>query len=167
MSLSKHGLALALLVGLTLPAPAWALLTTCVVASVPVAFPGYNGLSGSSVTSTGTVSLTCTGVTVLGLTSVDADYTIALSTGGSSSYAARKMSWLTNTLSYNLYKDIGYSQVWGDGTGGSSTVTGGIHQSGLLVTSVTVNIPVYASIPASQKVPAGSYADTITITVTY
>ena len=140
---------------------------SCTVASVPVAFPSYNPLSGLTVTSTGTVALTCTGVALLGLTSINVDYTISLSTGGSGSYSPRKMSWLTNNLNYNLYKDIGYSQNWGDGTGGSTTVTGGIHQSGLLVTSVTVNIPVYGSIPGSQNIPAGAYTDVITITVTY
>lgn len=149
------------------PTAAWALLDSCVVASVPVAFSSYNPLSGATVTSSGTVVLTCTGVTVLGLTSINVDYTVVLSTGGATSFSPRQLAWLTNRLNYNLYKDASYSQIWGDGTGGSTTVTGGIHQSGLLVTSVTVNIPVYASIPASQNVPSGAYTDTVTVTVNY
>lgn len=150
-----------------LPMQAMALLDTCTVSTLPVSFGSYNGLGGSALTSTGTVSLACTGVTVLGLTSIDVDYTINLSTGGSGSYSTRKMSLLTNNLTYNLFKDAGYSQIWGDGTGGSVNVTGGIHQSGLLVTTVTVNIPVYGRIPAPQNIPGGAYSDSITVTVNY
>jgi spore coat protein U-like protein len=149
------------------PLPAMALLDTCTVATLPVSFGSYNALSGSALTSTGTVSLTCTGITLLGLTSINVDYTINLSTGGAGSYSPRKMSLLSNRLNYNLFRDVAYAQIWGDGTGGSFTVTGGIHQSGLLVSSVTVNIPVYGRIPASQNIPAGAYNDVITVTVNY
>ena len=48
-------------------------------------------------------------------------FQVALSTGGSGSYATRKMSNGTDTLSYNLYTDAGHTIIWGDGSGGTST----------------------------------------------
>ncbi|KCZ59657.1 hypothetical protein HY30_13710 [Hyphomonas chukchiensis] len=66
----------------------------------------------------------------------------------------------SNTLSYNLYTNSGYGTVWGDGTGGSSDVTGTGSGS-------VQDLTVYGRMPAGQGEPAGDYSDTVTATITY
>jgi spore coat protein U-like protein len=69
----------------------------------------------------------------------------------------------SNHLEYNLYRDAGYSQIWGNGTGGSYTVNDSILIIG------AKNHTVYGRIPLSTQRGAmvGSYSDSITVTVTY
>ena len=127
----------------------------CTVSATSVAFGSFNTLTGSTVDSTGTITVTCNKAI---------PYTIALSPGGSGTYSQRRMANGGNTLDYNLYSNPGYNQIWGDGTGGSSTVTGSI----LLRRDSTDHI-VYGRIPLSTQRNAmvGSYSDSITVTVTW
>ena len=116
-----------------------------------ISFGTYDPLSGTDSTSTGNISVQCT---------KDATYSIALSTGASASYTNRTMSNGTDTINYNLYTDSGHATVWGDGTSSTSTVSG-------TATGGTDTSTVYAKATAGQTVGAGSYSDTITVTVTY
>jgi len=127
----------------------------CDVSATSVAFGSFNTLTGSTVDSTGTITVTCNKAI---------PYTIALSPGESGTYSQRRMANGGNTLDYNLYSNPGYNQIWGDGTGGSSTVTGSI----LLRRDSTDHI-VYGRIPLSTQRNAmvGSYSDSITVTVTW
>lgn len=150
-----------------MPIRAFALLDSCTVANVPVAFGSYNAFGGAALDTTGQISVSCTGVTVLGIVTINAPYTISLSQGGGASYSPRKMSLLSNRLNYNLYTDSARSIIWGDGTGGTSTVSGTASCSGLLTCVATNNHVVYGRIPASQNVPIGAYSDSITVTVNY
>ena len=127
----------------------------CTVSATSVAFGSFNTLTGSTVDSTGTITVTCNKAI---------PYTIALSPGESGTYSQRRMANGGNTLDYNLYSNPGYNQIWGDGTGGSSTVTGSI----LLRRDSTDHI-VYGRIPLSTQRNAmvGSYSDSITVTVTW
>ncbi|WP_305906963.1 spore coat U domain-containing protein [Methylomarinum sp. Ch1-1] len=127
----------------------------CSVNNPSLAFGSFSPLTGNTVDSTGTITVTC----ILQLSS----YTIALSPGGSGTYNPRSMTSGGNTLEYNLYTDAGYSQIWGDGTGGSVSVDGG---SALLGSR---NHTVYGRIPLSTQRGAsvGSYSDSITVTITY
>lgn len=150
-----------------LPLQAFAANGVCTVAATPLSFGAYSPLSASNVDSTATVSVTCTGVTILLIITLDVDYSITLSTGGAASYAPRKMALASNNLNYNLYTDNARSIVWGDGTGGTSTKTGSMHGTGLLFSSVTDDHTVYGRIPGSQNIPAGAYTDLITVTVNY
>jgi spore coat protein U-like protein len=93
----------------------------------------------------------------------DVSYSIAISTGGSSSYGARAMAGPGDQLLYNLYTDATYGVVWGDGTGGSMTVDGAFSLPG--VTSATHT--AYGRIPRQQPVAAGAYSDTLGVTITY
>lgn len=152
------------LTGLTLLmllAPAMAQATvTCTASATAVAFGVYNPFSSSPLNTTGTVTVTCS------TTFIDSvSYTVSLSIGGGSSYAGRRMNSGSNLLPYQLYKDAASSQIWGDGSGGTSTNT----YSGILFFApITNNHTVYGRIPASQTtVIPGSYTDTITVTVSY
>lgn len=162
MSLLRRGHAFAFAlasVWLALPQPAQALLESCTVSAQPTAFGNYNPITGTALDTTGQVTVTCTAVA-----SIAVSYTIKLSAGGSGTATARRMSGSSATLPYNLYTDSTRSTVWGDGTGGTGTVSDS-YALGLL--QVTRNYSVYGRMPGGAIVPAGSYADTLTVTVSY
>ena len=135
-----------------IPGDAWA-AAVCTASATSVAFGTFNPF-GSSATSSGTITVACTGG------GVGNTYTIALSTGGAGTYATRKMTSGTNTLNYNLYTSSALSSIWGDGTGGSATITGSNEKA-------TSDFTVYGKLPTPQGVTPSSYSDTITVTVTY
>ena len=135
-----------------IPGVAWA-AAVCTASATSVAFGTINPF-GSAITPNGTITVACTGG------GVGNTYTIALSTGGAGTYAMRKMTSGTNTLNYNLYTSSALSSIWGDGTGGSATVTGSDEKA-------TSNFTVYGKLPTPQGVTPSSYSDTITVTVTY
>lgn len=142
-----------MLAGFVAPASA-----VCTATALGVAFGTYNPLSATPLDSSGQVTVTCTGISLL------ISYDILLSTGGSGSYAPRKMTVLSNNLDYNLYTASNRATVWGNGTGGTSVITDGYVLS---LGTVIRNYPVYGQVPAQQNVATGSYADTIIVTVNY
>lgn len=89
--------------------------------------------------------------------------TVSLSKGSSNSFAARTMKFGGNALSYNIYLG-GYTTVFGDGTGGTVTY-GPVSPAGLIGGDLTVNF--FGQIPARQNVPAGTYLDTLVVTVNF
>lgn len=64
------------------------------------------------------MSLQCTWVGPGGAQQVK--YVVTLSTGISGTYAARTMVSGPNTLTYNMYVDTARTQIWGDGSPGTS-----------------------------------------------
>lgn len=148
----------ALLALLLLCAVPCAQAATCTVSATNVGFGGYNRLSAFDNASTGTVTVHCTTLLSLSLS-----YTVSLS-AGSGTYTTRKLKSGSNTMNYNLYTDVLYAHIWGDGSGSTSTITS---SQLLTVLGLTNNHTVYGRIPAGQNVAAGSYADTITVTVDY
>lgn len=144
----------AILVLLNMLGGTTAFAVTCSVGSSGIAFGSFNPLSEMTVDSTGTITVTC---------DASASYTIALSPGGSGTFSPRRMSSSGHYLAYNLYRDAGYNQIWGDGTGGSYTIAGLIPASGSRDHTVYGRIPVFSQ----RSAMVGSYSDSITITVTY
>jgi spore coat protein U-like protein len=139
---------------------AWALLQSCTVAATPVNFGLYDPLTPSANVATGAVSVTCT-VTLLGLLE---SWTIALSTGNSSNFTTRQLLNGGSPLSYNLYTSAAYANVWGDGSGSTTLVSAHV----LLSSGTTVtNYTVYGRIPAGQDSAAGTFMDTIVVTLNY
>lgn len=130
-------------------------LDSCGVTANNLVFSTYDPTSGSTVSNTTTVSVTCT---------LDTAYQVGLDAGVGSGATVntRKMtrtSGGTQTLNYSLYQDPAELIVWGN-TLSTDTVSGtgnGLQQ----------DIPVYGQIFASQNVPVASYEDTITVTVTF
>lgn len=99
----------------------------------------------------GNIALTCT--------SGDSSIVIGLTLGTNAVSGQRYLKDSgTDTLSYNLYSDSGYSTAWDDSANKYDAPAG---------TGVVQNIPVYGSIPAAQNEPAGHYTDTVTIDLTY
>jgi spore coat protein U-like protein len=67
-------------------------------------------------------------------------------------------------LPYQLYIDAAYTTVWGDGTGGTSTVNG---TSLVPVLGGSFSFTVWSSTPALAPIPAGTFSDNIIVTVSY
>jgi spore coat protein U-like protein len=72
----------------------------------------------------------------------------------------RAMKSGTNFIGYELYRDTGRTQVWGNTQAtGLSGVSPGI--------TTKINGTIYGRVPAAQDVPGGSYADTVVVTVNF
>lgn len=131
----------------------------CTITTSPVAFGGYDPITANASTAldgTGTVSVTCTNGAS---TTVTLGQGANAGTGSSDTAPVRRLNdGGTHFLNYALYQDSGHSAAWGNtaGTGVASTGTGS-----------QVALTVYGSVVAGQNVPAGSYLDTVTATVTF
>jgi spore coat protein U-like protein len=148
------------LLALPVTGHAQSLVASCTVGSSAAAFNVYSPLNASPTTTTATVSVSCNAPVQLLVA-----YTISLSPGSSGSVAARTMRNGTWAMSYQLYSNATYTTIWGDGTGGSQTVSDGFLLS--VGGPVARNYTAYGKIPALQNVGAGSYLDTINVLVTY
>lgn len=133
---------------------------TCSISATTVAFGTYAPLSGSSVATTGTVSVTCSAL----LAGLNVSYVVTLNQGNAGSYTPRAMSYSSHQLQYNLFTDALHTIIWGDGTSGTNSVSDSYILS---VISTTRNYTVYGQIPASQNVAVGAYTDSIIATVTF
>ncbi|MGA7964950.1 MAG: spore coat U domain-containing protein [Gammaproteobacteria bacterium] len=134
--------------------------SNCNVTATNLAFGSYNVLDTAVLNGTSTVAVNCT---------KDTPFTVALdaggNAGGATNFSARAMSNGATTpslLDYQLYTNSAGSTVWGNGTQSSSTMSGTGTGPGS-----PVNETVYGQIPAGQNVPAGSYTDTVNVTVSY
>jgi len=130
----------------------------CSVSTNNYSFGNYDPMSPlpTNVTGTNLISVTCNG-------NGSATITVDLSTGSSGVYfPSRQMTaaFTTDVLKYNLYTSASLTTVWGDGSGGSGDVV-------IPYAMGTSNFTVYGQIPAQQNIGAGSYTDTITVTVTF
>ncbi|PKO25441.1 MAG: SCPU domain-containing protein [Betaproteobacteria bacterium HGW-Betaproteobacteria-8] len=104
-----------------LPKNSWALCLGCscnVESASNIAFGNYSPFSSGDIDVTGEIRVRCTSLVGL-LASID----LKLSTGASGSYTPRTMMSGSNTLNYNLYTNSSRTNIWGDGTGGTSIVT--------------------------------------------
>lgn len=125
-------------------------LPACSVSSSNVSFTSYAGLL---LDATGGVSVTCTNLAV---------YTVELDagTGAGASTSTRRMTGPNGSmLNYSLYQDAARTLVWG--------LAGSLNQLLGVGTGGSQSHVVYARIPALQTPEAGSYSDTITVTLTY
>lgn len=125
-----------------------AVAASCTLSSSGVNFGTYDPVDAVDTRGTGTVRLDCD-------TAVNASVAIS---GGGRSAVDHAMTNGSSPLVYDLYVDPQHAMTWGDGTGGSQTVT---------FDGTAVDRPIYGSIRARQRVTAGSYADTILLTVSY
>ncbi len=127
----------------------------CTVSTTAVAFGNVNVLSGTNADATGGLSVTCTNGTAW---SASAD----AGAGTGASLATRKMVSGANLLNYALYTDSARTTVWGDA---ATTATVKFSGTG---TGAAQASTIYGRVPSGQtSVPAGSFADTVTVTVTY
>jgi spore coat protein U-like protein len=145
-------------IALAAVAPAVAACTGCTVsvgtASVP--FGNYDPFASTNLTTIGGIGIVASAPVVATI-----PVTVALSSG-SGTYAQRH--FIGPAMNYALTVAPG-GATFGDGTTGTQTV------SVLAVATViatTTNVRVYGTIPAGQRsFAAGTYHDTITVTLTF
>ncbi|MBV8601700.1 MAG: spore coat protein U domain-containing protein [Candidatus Eremiobacteraeota bacterium] len=116
-------------------------------------FGEYDPLSSIRTTTTGQISYQCNKTPPI---------RIRISAGNSGSYAQRKMRGPASDLGYNLYLDAANTQIWGDGTGGSS-VYGPVEVNN----DAPVTVTMYGTIPPRQSAGAGSYTDVLVVTIDF
>ena len=126
----------------------------CSVSATSVGFGTYDVFDSAPNDSTGSVTLNCNG----GAKNV----TVAINRGGGSSFALRRMRKTTEQLFYNLFLDAARTSIWGDGSSGTQTYAVGNPPN-----NQDVTLTIYARVPAGQDVSAGSYSDSVTVTVNY
>lgn len=157
MRRTRHAALAAALAGAGLQAPTAA--GACTVTATGVAFGTYNPGSATPDDGTGSIRVVCH--------PNEHGPEVALSAGLWGSYATRRMRNLGagSNLNYNLYTSVAHNVVWGNGTGGTATVTlsGGTVSGG----DRTFNRTIYGRVPTAQHVPAGTYVDLIMVTVTF
>lgn len=159
---ARRSHAAALIAALAFATPAWAdddddqfqvtatVLATCEVTADDLEFGDYDPIAASDLDAATTLSLTCTNGT---------DYELSMSIGAGESTAARYMRDGAEQLAYILYQDTNRTTLWG-ANGGVDTLDG-------TGTGTPDVIDVFGRIPMQQAAPAGDYADTITVTVTW
>ncbi|MDN7971066.1 spore coat U domain-containing protein [Burkholderia multivorans] len=127
-------------------------VNNCNITATNVAF-GTASVLSTPLSATGSISAQCT--------NGDA-WKIALNGGGSGNVAARQMqrSGGGGSIAYGLYTDAAHSIAWGDGSAGTSTVTG-------VGTGNAQVVTVYGAVPAQTTPAPGNYSDTITATISF
>lgn len=131
--------------------------SSCVVGASTLNFgtPTSAAIQAGNIDVTGTISVNCT---------QGSAYTIALGLGAGTgaTFASRKMTSGApiTLLNYAIYTTAGRTTVWGDGTATSVTLPG--TGSGAAQT-----IDAFGRIFSGQTVPALTYNDTVSVTVTY
>ncbi|MBH1970774.1 spore coat protein U domain-containing protein [Moraxellaceae bacterium AER2_44_116] len=124
----------------------WAAQPTCSINVQSVNFGSYDIFSNIALDSTGNIDVVC---------DANMNYKITLSTGAGT-YSSRKMLYATSWLNYNLYIDAAMTSVWGDGTLGTAVIND---------KSRSRSYAIYGRIPARQNVYAGSYSDSLIVSV--
>jgi spore coat protein U-like protein len=124
-------------------------VATCAVSATGMGFGTY---AGAALTSSSTLTVTCTNTT---------PYNVGLNPGATTgaTVTTRQMKGTgTNLLNYSLFSNSGMTINWGNTTGSWVAGTGNGNAQSLTV---------YGQVPANQLLAIDNYADTITATVNY
>ena len=128
------------------------IVATCTINSASTLNFGSQGVFTANVDQTSTIQVQCTNTT---------PYNIGLDagTGTGATVAVRKMTSGGTTVNYTLYSDSGRTTVWGTTIGTNTVAATG--------SGAAQSYTVYGRIPAQTTPAPGTYADTVTVTVTY
>ncbi len=126
---------------------------TCTVSTTEVNFGSRTSLS-SALSAQGALSITCTNAL---------PYTISLGNGLVGTSPTARLMRLQNaptgpTITYGLYQDAGFTQVWGSNTGTTASSTGN---------GASQTFTVYGRLQSQATPQAGTYTDTVVVTVSY
>jgi spore coat protein U-like protein len=142
---------------LAVAAPAFG-ASVCTIQSLPIlGFANYDVFVGAPTLTSGIATIHCTGSGALPAFIIGIGQS-ATSSSISGRQMAQQGAGATGRLNYNIYKDGGYSNLWGDGTAGTTP---------LVVTTAGPNtqVPVYGKIDPGQDAPVGNYKDTVIMSV--
>lgn len=120
-------------------------------------FGNYNPLRNKSDKSTARIKVRCTG-------QGSVSYQLLLSAGQAGHFYPRAMlqNGGDSQLLYNIYINSARSQIWGDGSGSTYSV------SKSKASPFVKRHTAYGEIPAKQsRISVGSYNDNITVTLNY
>lgn len=134
---------------------------SCSITNVTAISTVYSPTVATPNDSTGSYTLSCTR---LASDSNTMNYTLRADDGIHATGAQNRVQFgaAANRYDYELYRDAGYTQVWGD-TGGTD-INGTLAFGASLLATFTG--PFYLRVPGSQPVdPAGTYTDTVTVTL--
>jgi spore coat protein U-like protein len=135
---------------------AMAMMSASIDTDIPINFGNYNPLTATDLETVGRIAVQCSGGAI--------SYAMMLNAGENGSFVTRRMRHLDSYLNYNVYTNSAKTLIWGDGTQGSNIITG----RGTCDNATLFQYTVYAKIPALQKnLPAGSYHDSIILTLAY
>jgi len=137
-------------------------VATCQINAGPLNLGQYSPGSGAPLHVNTTISVQCTTGT--------AAPTLTLNAGSSGgTMANRLLAGPSGTkLQYNLYTSNAYTTVFGDGTGGSSTVPVTIGSNSFATpVQVTVFGQLLDSAANQSAATPGTYTDTVTATLSY
>jgi spore coat protein U-like protein len=131
----------------------------CEVNTAGVAFGNYDTLSGEARDASGTVTVECVG------SAGDAvSYALTLS-AGSGGYSSRHAAGGASGLEYNLYLDISRSNIWGDGSAGTSVIT---DQHVMSSTTFSRSYVIYGRAAGGQnQAPAAFYQESLLVSLSY
>lgn len=121
----------------------------CTVSASDHDFGNVGGFLDTSHDGTSAISLQCTN---------GAAWKVGLDNGQHASGATRRMSGSGGLVTYELYRDNGRTQRWGNAAPDWSTGTG---------SGTTQNLTVYGRVPAQAARAAGTYTDVVTVNVIY
>ncbi|HQV22360.1 MAG TPA: spore coat U domain-containing protein [Agitococcus sp.] len=123
---------------------------TCSLNVIGINFGAYNVFSTTPVDGVGTIDVTCDARTA---------FEVSFSTGLSGTYTTRQMAYGSSRLNYNLYRNAAMNRILGDGTGNTQVFS--------VNNARNRSFTVYGRVPAQQNVYVGSYADNVTVTLTF
>lgn len=127
---------------------------SCTVSVSSIAFGSYDVFVPVPTDSTGTIVLTCNGGA--------RDVAIALGRGQTGTFSGRKLTKAGDALSYNVFLDAARTTIWGDGSGATAMWIEANPPN-----NKDVSRTMFGRVPATQEVSAGSYTDTLTVTVNF
>lgn len=133
---------------------------SCVVSSTSnIAFGAYDPAGANNTAAldgAGSVAVRCTRGTTA---AVALEQGANAASGSDCTTPLRQMASGTDRLRYDIYSDSGRTSGWG------CTTSNDVDQS--FTSLAPISFTTYGRIPAGQDVPAGSYTDTVTVTVTF
>ncbi|HEX6260081.1 MAG TPA: spore coat U domain-containing protein [Woeseiaceae bacterium] len=154
LSMEKHRPVAALVLTLLSLIPA-AALANCRVSTTPLNFGNYQPGGPTPLDVAGEVTADCRGHSV--------SYSLSLSPGASGDAAGRYMTLATERLYYNIYLDAARMNIWGDGLGPTSLITGMMQRNGRQID----RHQFYGRVFSEQQPSAGTYVDSLVVTILF
>jgi spore coat protein U-like protein len=126
----------------------------CAIETRPLSFGTYDTTANASVDVVAQVIYTCDNQAK--------KIRIEMTTGGSNQFDRYMSSGSQDRLFYNIYLDPTHTTIWGQGLYGTD-----VYYQNNPPNGTPVAVRAYGRIPARQDVPAGNYADALTVRILF